>query len=96
MPSFLVDSRLNTADDAVFAGKMVPGAPMDDAPIESVGSEPWLLQMLGDRFQLLHYVADAADLDAASVAASRSRKGRFRWSRSWSRRAAGRQPACVR
>ena len=72
VPSFLVDSRLNTADDAVFAGNMVPGAPMDDAPIESVGSEPWLLQMLGDRFQLLHYVADAADLDAASVAALQS------------------------
>ena len=51
---------------------MVPGAPMDDALIESVGGEPWLLQMLGDRFQPLHCVADAADLDAASVAALQS------------------------
>ena len=72
VPSFLVDSRLNTADDAVFAGNMVPGAPMDDAPIATADGESWLLQALGDRFQVLHYVADAADLDAASVAALQS------------------------
>jgi 3-(3-hydroxy-phenyl)propionate hydroxylase len=72
VPSLPRRFRLNTADDAVFAGNMVPGAPMDDAPIESVGGEPWLLQVLGDRFQVLHYVADAADLDAASVAALQS------------------------
>jgi 3-(3-hydroxy-phenyl)propionate hydroxylase len=40
VPSFLVDSRLNTADDAVFAGNMVPGAPMDDAPIEPSAASP--------------------------------------------------------
>jgi 3-(3-hydroxy-phenyl)propionate hydroxylase len=44
VPSFLVDSRLNTADDAVFAGNMVPGAPMDDAPIATADGESWLLQ----------------------------------------------------
>ncbi len=72
VPSFLVDSRLNTADDAVFAGNMVPGAPMDDAPIATADGKSWLLQALGDRFQVLHYVADAADLDAASAAALQS------------------------
>jgi hypothetical protein len=56
----------------VFAGNMVPGAPMDDAPVAAAGGEPWLLQVLGDRFQVLHYVVDAADLDAASVAALQS------------------------
>ena len=72
VPSFLTGSRLNTADEAVFAGNMVPGAPMDDAPVAAAGGEPWLLQVLGDRFQVLHYVVDAADLDAASVAALQS------------------------
>jgi 3-(3-hydroxy-phenyl)propionate hydroxylase len=75
VPSFLVDSRLNTADDAVFAGNMVPGAPMDDAPIAAADGESWLLRAVGDRFQVLHYVTDAADLDAAGVAALQSLAG---------------------
>ena len=32
VPSWLVDSPLNTPDSDGFAGNMVPGAPMDDAP----------------------------------------------------------------
>lgn len=65
VPSFFTDSRLNTADADVFAGDMVPGAPMDDAPIDTASGEKWLLGALGNRFQLLCYVADAAALDPA-------------------------------
>ncbi|MCK0509943.1 FAD-dependent oxidoreductase [Aromatoleum buckelii] len=72
VPSFLTESRLNTPDADVFAGVMVPGAPLDDAPCETAGGEQWLLQATGNRFQLLYYVPDAADLapiDAAALAA---------------------------
>ncbi|HJV24881.1 MAG TPA: FAD-dependent oxidoreductase [Aromatoleum sp.] len=69
VPSFLTSSRLNTPDGEVFAGNMVPGAPMDDAPIETASGEQWLLQAAGNRFQLLYYIADAADLDAKTTAA---------------------------
>ncbi|BAL26640.1 FAD-dependent oxidoreductase [Azoarcus sp. KH32C] len=67
VPSFLTSSRLNTPDSEVFAGNMVPGAPMDDAPVETASGEQWLLQAAGNRFQLLYYIADAADLDAKTA-----------------------------
>jgi len=72
VPSFLTESRLNTPDADVFAGVMVPGAPLDDAPCETPGGEQWLLQATGNRFQLLYYVPDAGDIapaDAAALAA---------------------------
>ena len=69
VPSFLTESPLNTPDTDAFAGDMVPGAPMDDAPIETVGGQPWLLGVLGNRFQLLHFVEDAATLEAGTVKA---------------------------
>jgi len=69
VPSFYTESNLNTPDSDEFAGVMVPGAPMDDAPIETAGGTPWLLGVLGDRFQVLHYVEDASALDAATVQA---------------------------
>ncbi|KON81483.1 FAD-dependent oxidoreductase [Azoarcus sp. PA01] len=69
VPSFLTESSLNTPDNDAFAGVMVPGAPMDDAPIETAGGEQWLLQATGNRFQLLYYVPDAAAIAPADVAA---------------------------
>ena len=62
VPTHLVDSPLNSvdADGDAFAGAMVPGAPADDAPVAHDGSAGWLLDALGGRFQLLVYVADAA------------------------------------
>ena len=68
MPSYLTTSGLNTPDSDSFAGNMVPGAPMDDAPVGG-GQRPWLLQHCGNRFQLLHYVEDASALDAATAQA---------------------------
>ena len=69
VPAYLTESRLNTADADSFVGKMVPGAPMDDAPIETDSGEPWLLKVLGNRFQLLYMTDDASRLDAATASA---------------------------
>ncbi|MEZ5626634.1 MAG: FAD-dependent oxidoreductase [Rhodocyclaceae bacterium] len=67
VPAVLTESSLNTADAEAFAGNMVPGAPMDDAPIETDTGEPWLLNVLGNRFQLLYFIEDAGTLDAATA-----------------------------
>ena len=64
MPSILTESRLNTPDDDAFAGDMVPGAPMDDAPMQEDGTEFWLLDRVGNRFMALVHVEDPAAVDA--------------------------------
>jgi 3-(3-hydroxy-phenyl)propionate hydroxylase len=68
VPAFLTQSALNTPDSDTFAGDMVPGAPMDDAPIQVAGQDAWLLDQLGNRFQLLVFADSAAALDAATLA----------------------------
>lgn len=60
VPSYLTASALNTPDSDAFAGDMVPGAPMDDAPVLLNDESRWLLDQVGNRFQLLCFVADAA------------------------------------
>ncbi len=69
VPSYLTQSRLNTADEAPFSGAMVPGAPMDDAPILGPDGNAWLLGALGNRFQLLYFVDDAAAIDGRTAVA---------------------------
>jgi 3-(3-hydroxy-phenyl)propionate hydroxylase len=59
MPSFLTDSVLNTPDVDAFEGQMVPGAPMDDAPVQVAGQDAWLLNQVGKGFQAMLFV-DAA------------------------------------
>ena len=56
MPSFLTESVLNTPDTDAFEGQMVPGAPMDDAPVQVNGQDAWLLDQVGKGFQLLLFV----------------------------------------
>lgn len=67
VPSFLTESRLNTPDSASFTGDMVPGAPMDDAPVRVNGQTGWLLDQVGNRFMALVYVDDAAAVDQAQI-----------------------------
>ena len=56
VPSFLTQSVLNTPDSEAFEGQMVPGAPLDDAPIRVNGKEAWLLDQVGRGFQALWFV----------------------------------------
>jgi 3-(3-hydroxy-phenyl)propionate hydroxylase len=69
VPSVYTDSALNSADADAFAGDMVPGAPLDDAPVEVDGQPSWLLDRLGGSFQLLVYVERVADFDGRLPAA---------------------------
>ncbi len=59
VPSFLVGSVLNTPDADVFEGQMVPGAPMDDAPVQRDGQSSWLLDHVGQGFALMWFVDTA-------------------------------------
>ena len=69
VPAFLTASSLNTPDEApdAFAGRMLPGAPMDDAPVLDNGDEGWLLDKVGNQFFALYFADDTAALDAATV-----------------------------
>lgn len=62
-PCWLTESRLNTPDEDVFVGNMIPGAPMDDAPLGEEGGE-WFLSQMGNNFQLLHYIEDGSSMDS--------------------------------
>jgi 3-(3-hydroxy-phenyl)propionate hydroxylase len=65
VPSFYTRSPLNTPECDVFAGNMVPGAPLDDAP---VNQGEWLLQHMGNAFSLLVYTAVGSQASAAQIA----------------------------
>jgi 3-(3-hydroxy-phenyl)propionate hydroxylase len=71
VPSFLTTSSLNTPDSEIdtFAGRMLPGAPMDDAPVLDNGAEGWLHDKIGQQFCALYFADDPAALDAATIAA---------------------------
>jgi 3-(3-hydroxy-phenyl)propionate hydroxylase len=69
VPCFLTESSLNTPDSDAFAGDMVPGAPMDDAPVRIGGRDAWLLDLVGNRFVALLYTADPVCLDPAQARA---------------------------
>ena len=65
VPSYYVHSPLNTPDVDEFSGSMEPGAPLDDAPVSVDGRASWLLDHIGNRFQLMVYCDDASTLDFA-------------------------------
>jgi 3-(3-hydroxy-phenyl)propionate hydroxylase len=68
VPTWLVDSPLNTPDTDAFEGWMRPGAPMDDAPVRGPQGEGWLLDAVAaaNGFVLLHFGrADEATRRAA-------------------------------
>jgi len=68
VPSILSSSSLNTPDADTFAGDMVPGAPMDDAPVQQDSQAQWLLDNVGSRFMALLYVSHPVNLDASTLA----------------------------
>ena len=61
VPALLTASPLNTPDTDAFDGWMVPGAPLDDAPVRAGGRAGWLLPHTGQGFVLLLFgTPDAA------------------------------------
>ncbi|MCM2305888.1 MAG: FAD-dependent oxidoreductase [Sulfuritalea sp.] len=71
VPAFLTTSSLNTPDCAgdAFSCRMVPGAPMDDAPVVENGVDGWLHNKVGQRFTALYFADDPQQLDAATIEA---------------------------
>ena len=67
VPAVLTESRLNTQDTAVFAGDMVPGAAMDDAPMQEGGKSFWLLDRVGNQFMALVLVNDPSQMDVTTA-----------------------------
>ncbi len=56
VPATLTHSLLNTPDVDVFAGRQLPGAPLADAPVQTLDGAPaWLLRCLGPDFTLLFF-----------------------------------------
>ena len=69
VPTVLAGSPLNTADSEPFEGWMVPGAPLDDAPVhDALGRDAWLLPHTGHGFVLMCFgvpdAGNAAAIDA--------------------------------
>ncbi len=65
VPTHLHDSPANTPDAEPFAGRMRPGAPMDDAPVAGPAGE-WLLPHCGGGFVLMLFVDRPAALAPAT------------------------------
>ena len=71
VPTFYANSPLNTQDGEPFAGRMVPGAPMEDAPVTVDDRPGWLLEQIGGRFHALVFASDPSLLSAPILAAFR-------------------------
>ena len=71
IPAFYATSSLNTPAEDPFEGFMEPGAPMDDAPVVVSSSPGWLLDQVGNKFQLMVYVDDPDQVDTLSLQALR-------------------------
>jgi 3-(3-hydroxy-phenyl)propionate hydroxylase len=72
VPTWLHDSPLNTPDVDAWDGWMMPGAPMDDAPLRGPNGGHWLLgevSRAGHAFTLLHF-GRADDAAHRAVAAA--------------------------
>lgn len=68
VPCHLASSALNTRDTEPFDCTLAPGAPMDDAPLQtSAGAAAWLLDALDARFHLLVFARSALDVDPAAL-----------------------------
>ncbi|MEY4979644.1 MAG: hypothetical protein RLZZ352_1914 [Pseudomonadota bacterium] len=75
VPAVLVQSALNTPDTEAFAGDMVPGAALLDAPLRQHGQACWLLHQLGGRFVLLAFTGANGPSAAQQAQASALAQG---------------------
>ncbi len=58
LPYDAVDSPLASVDAAAFEGRVRPGSPAVDAPIETAEGPGWLLRHIGPGFTLLYFAGD--------------------------------------
>jgi 3-(3-hydroxy-phenyl)propionate hydroxylase len=63
-PATLHGSALNTPDREPFAGNMVPGAPIDDAPVTANGAAGWFSACVGNQFNGVYFHDAGRDLAA--------------------------------
>ena len=63
-PATLHGSALNTPDQDQFGGNMVPGAPVDDAPVTRNGAPGWFTACVGNRFTGVYFHDAGQPLDA--------------------------------
>lgn len=63
-PSTLAGSALNTPDCDPFSGSMVPGAPLEDAPVTLDGQAAWLTAIAGNAFTGIYFHDGALNADA--------------------------------
>ncbi|WP_317205050.1 FAD-dependent oxidoreductase [Janthinobacterium sp.] len=63
-PATLRGSALNTPDAEAFAGAMLPGAPVDDAPLVVNGAPGWFSACVGNDFCGVYFYAPGAPLEA--------------------------------
>jgi 3-(3-hydroxy-phenyl)propionate hydroxylase len=80
VPATLARSRLNTIDVDAFKGRMVPGAPAADAPVELPGGQRgWLLRQLGDDFTALIAVGAGSEALIAELEAMKAEATPLEW-----------------
>ncbi|HEX8883066.1 MAG TPA: FAD-dependent oxidoreductase [Noviherbaspirillum sp.] len=63
-PSTLAGSALNTPDCDKFSGNMVPGAPLEDAPVTLGGQAAWLTALAGNAFTGIYFHDGALNAEA--------------------------------
>ncbi|MDC8758235.1 FAD-dependent oxidoreductase [Janthinobacterium fluminis] len=63
-PATLLGSALNTPDSAQFGGAMVPGAPVDDAPVGVNGAAGWFSACVGNAFTGVYFCGAEAPWEA--------------------------------
>jgi 3-(3-hydroxy-phenyl)propionate hydroxylase len=63
-PSTLTGSALNTPDCDQFSGSMMPGAPLEDAPVTRSGQAAWLAALTGDAFTGIYFHDGALNAEA--------------------------------
>ena len=63
-PSTLAGSALNTPDQDPFGGSLVPGAPLEDAPVTLKGKGSWLTALTGNTFTGIYFHDGALNVDA--------------------------------
>lgn len=54
-PAMLSNSALNTPDQETFSGNMLPGAPVEDAPVALNGKACWLIPLTGNVFTGIYF-----------------------------------------